>query len=153
MIVVKCNKCKANIPDGATFCPSCGTPKSEQQATYNYQPQQIMNRGSMSSVESSPLENVFDMVFSKTAIIIGVFVGILLVWIGLVIIIFASGSYKPAALIASIGFAGIGSLLIGGGVWNNRIDKFVRLAMVLIGVWAIVQTMSVLSSSAASLFG
>lgn len=152
MVCVKCNNCKASIPDEAAFCPNCGTPKGVQQPTHIYQPQQIIYKKSMSSGGSSPLESVFDMVFSKTAVIVVVMIGILLVWIGLVINIFSSYS-NPAKLIASIGFAGIGTILIGGGVWNHRIDKFVRLAMVLIGVWAIVTTMSVLTPSFTSLFG
>jgi hypothetical protein len=152
MVVVKCNKCQANIPEGASFCPNCGAPKVEQPITQAYQPQQPTRKALLSPGGSNPIKNIFDMIFSKTAMILGVFFGILLAWIGLVIMIFASSSYKPAALIASIGFAGIGSLLIGGGIWNNKIDKFVRLAMVLIGVWAIIQTMSIFSPSTAALF-
>lgn len=154
MVVVKCNKCKASLPDGASFCPSCGAPKSVQQQTGpTYQPQQTNYRGSMYSGGMSPFENVFYMLFSKTTVIIGVLIGILLAWISLVITIFTTGNGDLARLIASMGFAGIGFLLIGAGVWNNRIDRFVRLGMVLIGVWAIVQTISILTSSLTSLLG
>lgn len=139
-----CTKCGAKLPAGGKFCLECGTPIGAQQAPQpvQQQPMAAAPAPSIAQRGSSPLEGIFDMVFSKTAIIIGVAVGILLVWIGLLIFIFAPLSWQPAALIASLGFGAMGLLLVSGGVWNRRIDKFVRLAMVLIGAWLIVQTIS-----------
>ena len=75
-------------------------------------------------------------------------IGILFVWIGVIISIFSSNSTNIAALISSIGFAAIGLLLISGGIWNKKIDRFARLGMVGIGAYTIVQTMSIVSSLA-----
>lgn len=153
MVGETCAKCGAKIPAGGKFCLECGTPVGSQQAPQPVQQQPMATAPAPSIAQrgSSPLEGIFDMVFSKTAIIIGVAVGILLAWIGLLIFIFAPLSWQPASLIASLGFGAMGVLLVSGGVWNKRIDKFVRLAMVLIGAWLIVQTISFIGIIAANI--
>jgi len=149
-----CTKCGAKLPAGGKFCLECGTPIGAQQAPAAAPapaPPTAAPAPSIAQSGSSPLEGIFNMVFSKTAIIIGVAVGILLAWIGLLIFIFAPLSWQPAALIASLGFGAMGVLLVNGGVWNRKIDKFVRLAMVLIGAWLIVQTISFVGIIAANI--
>ena len=136
MAVIKCVKCGASLPPGAAFCPSCGTPKAEEQPTYT-QP----NHGST----GAGINSLFDMIFSKTVIIVGIAIGILLAWISLLIMVFASGSANVAIVLNSIGFIGIGLLLVGGGIFNNNIDKHVRLAMVLIGGYIILMSLSITS--------
>ena len=146
--MVKCSKCGANIPDEAGFCPSCGTSKSGEQRTQ--QPVYRPVKASKSN-DASPLEDIFNMVFSKTAIILVIALGILFAWIGTVIIIFATGSADIATLLSSMGFAAMGLFLTGGGLWNSKIDKFVRLAMVLIGIYLVAHSLysiSALSSMA-----
>ena len=66
----------------------------------------------------SPLEGIFNLLFSKTAIILVIAFGILFAWIGTVIIVFASGSANVAILLSSIGFAAMSFFLVGGGIWN-----------------------------------
>lgn len=156
MTAVKCNKCGADIPDKAGFCPSCGAPKAVAQTVVQpAQPQPVVQRASAVSKNASPMEGLFHMVFSKTAIILGIGIGILLLWISVVIAIFASGSSDIAFLLSSMGFAAMGFLLLGGGIWNNKINVYARLAMVLIGGFFIVNgisIMSMLTSSITSLF-
>jgi len=135
MAVSKCVKCGANLPPGAAFCPSCGTPKAEEQ------PITPVYHGST----GAGLNSLFDIIFSKTVIIIGIAIGILLAWISLLIMVFASGSANVAIVLNSIGFIGIGLLLVGGGIFNNNIDKHVRLAMVLIGGYIILMSLSITS--------
>ena len=132
MTVSKCTKCGANIPSGAAFCPSCGAPKAEEQQKTQpvYQPSSTIG-----------ITGIFDLIFSKTIIIIGIAIGILLAWISLLIVIFASDSSNVAAVLNSIGFIAIGLLLMGGGIFNNNIDKNVRLAMVLIGGYIILMSL------------
>jgi hypothetical protein len=138
--MVKCSKCGANIPDEAGFCPSCGAPKAgEQRAPQaTYRPMTPSNSRGI-----SPLEGIFDMAFSKTAIILVIALGILFAWIGTVIMIFAAGSADIATLLSSMGFAAMGLFLAAGGIWNSKIDKFVRLAMVLIGIFLVAQSLSI----------
>lgn len=138
MTVIKCSNCGSQIPDEAAFCPGCGASKGA--ASQAAQPMQAI---SSSIGNSSPLEGLFNMVFSKTVIIIGASIGILLTWIGILIVTFAPLSSDVALLISSIGFAAIGLLLVCGGIWNKKIDKFARLGMVGIGAYVLVQTMSI----------
>ena len=134
MTVYKCVKCGAILPQGAAFCPSCGSPKAEEQQKYQPMYQQ--------SSTGIGLLGLFDIIFSKTTIIIGIAIGILLAWISLLIVVFASGSSNVAIVLNSIGFIAIGLLLIGGGIFNNNIDKHVRLAMVLICGYIILMSLS-----------
>ena len=138
MAVSKCSNCGAQIPDEVAFCPGCGAPKgAAPQAT------QPMRAIPSTTGNSSPLEGLFNMVFSKTAIIIGAGVGVLLAWIGVLIVTFAPRSGDIAILISSIGFATMGALLVCGGIWNKAIDKFARLGMIGIGTYVLVQSMSI----------
>ena len=136
--MVKCSKCGANIPDEAGFCPACGAARPGEQRAQQpvYRSTKAYNQKNV-----SPLEGIFDMVFSKTAIILVIALGILFAWIGTVIMIFASGSADIATLISSMGFAAMGLFLAAGGIWNSKIDKFVRLAMVLIGIYLVAQSL------------
>jgi len=149
MTEVKCNKCGADIPEKADFCPACGAPKAIAQTMAQpiqpAQPQPVALGALVTSKNASPIEGLFYMVFSKTAIILGIGIGILLLWIGVVIAIFASGSSDVAFLLSSMGFAAMGFLLIGGGIWNNKINVYTRLAMVLIGGFFIVNGISIMS--------
>ena len=145
MAVVKCSKCGADIPDKAAFCPACGEPKAEVQQPQPAQPQPVrMATGSMSR-NSSPLEGLFYMVFSKTAIIFAIAIGILFAWIGVLIMIFASGSTNIAMFLSSMGFAAMGLFLLCGGIWNRKINAYTRIAMVLAGGFFIVNALSIMS--------
>jgi hypothetical protein len=155
-MAVKCSKCGADIPDKAAFCPACGAPKGEAQTTS--QPVQRTPTPVTSSAmatTSSPMEGFLNIVFSKTAIIIGIGIGILFGWIGVIIMIFAQESSDIAMLLSSMGFAGMGFMLLCGGIWNKKINGYARLAMVLIGGFLIVNGISIMSmftSDVSSLF-
>ena len=138
--MVKCIKCGVNIPDSASYCPSCGAPKPVEQRVPQpvYRSMKALNLYSV-----SPLEGIFNLIFSKTVIILVIALGILFAWIGIVIMVFASGSSDIAIFLSSIGFAAMGFFLVGGGIWNSKVDKFVRLAMVLMGLFLVIQSLSV----------
>ena len=143
----KCNKCGVNVPPGAAYCPACGAPKAEEQQKY----QPVYQR----SPAGIGFTGLFDIIFSKTVIIIGIAIGMLLAWISLLIVVFASGSSNIAIVLNSIGFVAIGFLLVGGGIFNNNIEKYVRLAMVLIGGYIILMSLSlttILRGSYSSIF-
>jgi len=153
MAATKCSKCGGIIPDGAAFCPGCGAPKAEEppapapvqqppvpQPTYSPKPSRDIN-----------LHGIFDMVFSKTFIILGVALGILLIWIGAIWWGFASAdadldtTYELQLLVNSFGFMILSISLLGGGIFNKNIDKHVRSAMVIIGGFVLAWTMSIIS--------
>ena len=131
-----CSKCGASFPEEANFCPSCGAKRG---ATTQYATQQTYG--------------IFNSLFSKNLIIIGVCFGILLAWIGSIIYIFGAitaipnmDAIKAALVLGFIGFAALGLFLLGGGIFNKEIDKYVRVGMVVMGAYIIVATMNLLGS-------
>ncbi len=138
--MVKCIKCGVEIPDSASFCPNCGSAKPEEQKVS----QPVYRSMKKSTFHSSPLEDIFNIVFSKTAITLVIAFGILFSWVGIIIMIFASGSADVSRLLISIGFSGMSFFLVGGGIWNTKIEKFVRFAMVLMGIFLVIQLLSVI---------
>lgn len=138
MTDTKCNNCGAKIPNEVQFCPSCGAPKGAGQSVS--QQTQAAAKPMYTGVNS--IQGLLNMVFSRKLIIFGVCLGILLIWIGMVIGNFSIGYpytdmnfYGPkfAATINSLGFAILAIALIGGGIQNRKIDKFVRMGMVFGG--------------------
>jgi len=124
MVDNKCLKCDAEIPEGSKFCPNCAAP---------------VKGGGIQRVPQ-PMQGVLELLFSKTFIILGISFGILLVWIGNIIFTFGLesmfkgelGSLQAAGTLNSLGFASICLFLLGGGIANRNIDKFVRLLMILV---------------------
>ena len=85
-------------------------------------------------------------------------IGFLFIWIGIIIATFTSEHYNWAVLITSLGFTGIAMFLFGGGIWNNKLDRYLRIIMIiiariiLISVLSSVLTISGVSNSLGSLF-
>ena len=107
-----CPKCGAENPGGAKFCLNCGARLG------------------------LPAKEVFELLFSRSLIVAGSLLGILLAWIGTLVFTFGeSGTATNAAeTLNFLGFALVGTFLICGGITNRDIDKFVRLGMILGGV-------------------
>ena len=111
-----------------------------------------------------PLEiklNTEDCIFSKTFIVLGTAFGILLVWIGNIIFTYGLegmfkgelGSLQAAGTLNTLGFASICLFLLGGGIANRNIDKYVRLLMILGGVILLWQTLTLNISGLLSSLG
>lgn len=76
-------------------------------------------------------------VFSESSITAGVVIGILLMWIASMIIILGETGrtvYKASSVVSSLGTLFLTVMLVGGGIANARIDKTVRVGMVIMGV-------------------
>ena len=139
---VKCSKCGADIPEGATFCPACGSPVSTMQQQQPFTQQKAKPSGQDS------IKGLADTVFSKFIIMLGVCIGVLIAWIGKILTTFYIGTAANAGnVLHSIGFAGVGLLLFGGGFLNKDIDKYVRMGMVIIGGFILVYSLTPLSFS------
>jgi len=152
MVETKCKNCGAKIPDGAQFCPGCGATKGAGKPTPKpVQARPVTTAMHITQRVSSPLEGIFDMIFSKTAIIFAVGLGILLAWLGILIGIFSSSNTDIATFLNATGFAGIGLILIGAGIWNKKIDRYIRLAMIIIGGAAIISAVNVTAIQMSSL--
>ena len=152
MAVSKCLKCGADIPEVAEFCPSCGAPKEAKAVAQPVQPMQPMQAAPMSMQKVSPMAGIFDMFFSKTGIIMGAAIGILLAWIGVLIGTFSDGNGDIATFMSATGFAAMGLVLVAGGVWNRKIDTRARLGMVGIGGYVLTVGLSVTTSLFGNLF-
>jgi hypothetical protein len=144
MANVKCNNCGTLFPEEAAFCPECGAPKKQEQKKAQAQPatnQQPQTQPQPQPVRQMPkpapgaqMKELADTFFSKFMIMLGVAIGILLLWIGALLRNFAgdagstiNGIFSPTA------YAGIGLLTFGGGFLNKNIDKYVRMGMIIVG--------------------
>jgi hypothetical protein len=140
MATIKCKNCGTTYPEEAAFCPECGAPKNveqkpaqPQQPAYQ-QPQPQPVRQMVQPKPGAQMAGMVDSLFSKFMIMLGVCIGILLVWIGVILRNFAgSTGISINGILAPTGFAGIGLLLFGGGFLNKNIDKYVRMGMIISG--------------------
>jgi hypothetical protein len=84
------------------------------------------------------------MVFSKNMLIAAILLGLLFIWIGVLLLTFSTDvtGYRAAQTLNSFGFFITGIVLIGGGIANDALDKYVRLGMVVIGVYMITAVFS-----------
>lgn len=135
----KCSKCGADIPTDSKFCLNCGAKIVKE--TQHLQ---------------EPIHQVFRFLFSKNLIIAAILFGLLFAWIGIIISTFSTDltGLRAAQTINSLGFFVTGVFLIGGGIVNDSMDKYVRLGMIVIGVYMITMVLSLspLVSSFGSLY-
>jgi hypothetical protein len=126
----KCSKCGADLPPNSKFCLSCGA-KVERET------------GS----EREPIHEVFRFLFSKNLIIAAILFGMLFIWIGAIVLTFSTDltGYRAAQTLNSLGFFITGAFLIGGGIVNDTMDKYVRVGMVVIGVYMITSVLALTS--------
>ena len=146
MVEVACPKCGTKVPEGGKFCLSCGVP--------------IVGRAANPPPAPAPapvqpmkqMGGLLDTLFSKTFIILGALLGILLVWIGNMIFnfgvenLFTKGEFTIthiALILNSLGFAVIIVFLIGGGISNKNLDKYIRLGMILGGIFLLGMNLAV----------
>jgi zinc-ribbon domain len=127
MVNDECSKCGAGIPKDSKFCLNCGT-KVERETR----------------PVSEPIHQMLRMVFSKNMIIAAILLGLLFIWIGVLLMTFSTDvtGYRAAQTLNSFGFFITGIVLIGGGIANDVIDKYVRVGMVVIGVYMITAVLS-----------
>jgi predicted nucleic acid-binding Zn ribbon protein len=121
----KCTKCGAEIPADSKFCLQCGEKVSVE----------------MRAAAAPPTEHVHLLlrsIFSKDFIVAGVLLGLLFAWIGTIVLTLSMPptdytGIKAALILNNLGFFIIGVFLIGGGIVNNAMDKFVRFGMIFGG--------------------
>jgi hypothetical protein len=141
MAAIKCDKCGANIPDNAAFCPGCGAKRVEQQA----EPQQPAPMPK--AVQQQPSKSIPELVesiFTETNMFIMIPLGVLLACIGGVINFYGGFNYATAGIIVNVlGVLFIGMFLLMGGITIKNYDKFVRLGMILGGAIMLTWTISI----------
>lgn len=126
----KCSKCGAEIPTDSKFCLNCGGKIAKEIRPGN-----------------EPVHQVFQFLFSKNLITAAILFGLLLIWIGVIILTFSSDytGIRVAQVLNSLGFFAAGAFLIGGGIVNDSMDRFVRLGMIVIGVYMITSVLALTS--------
>jgi hypothetical protein len=129
-MVDKCNKCGNEIPKDAKFCLNCGVKVVKEIKPTN-----------------EPIHQLFQSLFSKNLIVAAILLGILFIWIGVIISTFSTDltGWRAAQTLNSLGFSIAGTFLIGGGIVNDNIDKYVKLGMIVIGVYMITSVLSLTS--------
>ena len=129
-MVDKCNKCGNEIPKDAKFCLNCGVKVVKEIKPTN-----------------EPIHQLFQSLFSKNLIVAAILLGILFIWIGVIISTFSTDltGWRAAQTLNSLGFSIAGAFLIGGGIVNDNIDKYIKLGMIVIGVYMITSVLSLTS--------
>jgi len=129
-MVEKCVKCDNEIPKDAKFCLNCGAKVVKE-----------------SHQTSEPIHQLFQSLFSKNLIVAAIMLGMLFIWIGVVISTYSTDStgWRAALTINSLGFFIVGVFLIGGGIINDLMDKYIRLGMIVIGIYMITSVLSLTS--------
>jgi len=82
------------------------------------------------------MSSLVSAVFSETSIAVGVMVGILLMWVATVMVIPGEPGrtvYEASSILSSLGTVFLTIMLVGGGIVNTRIDRVVRVGMVIMG--------------------
>ena len=162
----KCSKCGAGLSADAVFCPLCGAAKGAQPAQaqpVRQQPVQAQPTPALSQAQKGSglagLQGLVDVIFSRLVIMLAVGIGVLLAWIGAVLVTFSNFNVAGSFL-ATTGLTGMGLILLGGGFLNNKLDKYIRLGMIVIGGYVLVTAILASANAAAgvtnslsSLFG
>lgn len=74
-------------------------------------------------------------IFSESAVAIGIGIGVLLIWVASLVATFVTGTdaAKATTALKNTGVSLISVMLISGGVANVKIERPVRIAMVVMG--------------------
>ena len=141
MAAIKCSKCGANIPEGASFCPGCGAPKEEKQI--QEKPSAPAPKPVRQASKSIP--ELIASIFTENNLFILIPLGILIACIGGLIYIFGGSlnTIRAGLVVNVLGCLFIGVSLLMGGITIKNYEKFVRLGMILGGIIMITWTISV----------
>lgn len=126
----KCSKCSAEIPTDSKFCLNCGAKVTKE-----------------TKPGTEQVHQVFQFLFSKDLIIAAILFGFLLIWIGVIVLTFSSSytGIRVAEVLNSLGFFVAGAFLVGGGIANDNMDRFIRIGMIIIGVYMITSVLALAS--------
>lgn len=147
MAAIKCMKCGANIPEGASFCPNCGAPKAEEKPAPQQEQQQTASAPTPipEPKAQKSIPELIDSIFSETNMFVMIFLGILIACIGGLIFTFggSSNTIQIGTVINVFGCLMIGLFLLIGGISIKSYEKFVKLGMILGGAIMITWSLSI----------
>ena len=136
----RCSKCGADLSKDAAFCPLCGAPKeAEPVQPAPVQPQPVVQTRPVAPpkpVKTGPggMDGFIDFALSLKMMLIGLFIAVLIAWITRLVGLFVFGNAGTAMTIINFTFmAGAGGLLLVGGLLNNKLNIYVRAALMVTG--------------------
>jgi len=142
--MVKCEKCGAEIPQGASFCPGCGAPREPEAPapvptpTPPPAPQQTYYPPPPKRSGGSGIKGIVDTFLTKQMIMLGFFFGVLISWIAKIVgdvFSFDTNSllYGIVNIVNYTFMAGVGFLLLSGGFLNIKLSKYIRVGLIVAG--------------------
>lgn len=94
-----------------------------------------------------------DGMFSEMAVSSGIGIGVLLLWIASLVAIFGGYSdVKAYTALVDTGVALISAMLICGGVANSKIERQVKIAMVVMGAIVLLVLLSLVMGTRGLIF-
>ncbi len=143
---INCNKCGAAMPDDASFCPACGEPKPVVKPAPAPKPQTqpMPVQKPVSKSAGTDFLGMIDTFFSVKMMVIGFFIAVLVAWIARLVNQFMMPGTMAADVlnVLNITFmAGIGAILFLGGFLNTRLDKYMRVGLLIAGALILAQNL------------
>jgi len=153
----KCNKCGAELPDNASFCPSCGAAKPVEQTNVFEQPKPVEQPAPQPTYKAPPpprpkpvkpsgagIQGLIDTFFTTKMIVIGFFIAVLIAWIARVInqfMLLGTAASNALNIVNFTFMAGIGTMFLLCGVLNTKIDKYLRVGLIIAGALILAQNL------------
>ena len=146
MVVSKCKKCGAEIPGEAAFCPACGAPKPselppEPAPKSQPEPQPVPQpaqpvQPKLKKSSGTGFQVLIDTFLSMKMMILVILIGVLVAWIALIVDQFYPSTANVDRIMTILNFtfmAGVGGILLFGGLLNNKFDKYIKVALIIAG--------------------
>jgi len=144
---VNCSKCGAEMPNDAVFCPACGAPKpagNPAPAPTVPQTQPAPVSQPVAKKAGTDFSGMIDTFFSLKMMVIGFFIAVLVAWIARVVNQFMMPGTAAADVLSVVNItfmAGIGAILLLGGFLNTRLDKYMRVGLLIAGALILAQNL------------
>ncbi|KYK29101.1 hypothetical protein AYK20_00830 [Thermoplasmatales archaeon SG8-52-1] len=134
MAVKKCINCEAKIPAGSGFCPACGAQIVDEQK----KPKSDINPVISKPVKSGQggFKDLINFITSFKIMVLCLIIAVLVAWITKIIIQYQttySSAYDALNIVNFTFMAGIGIILFLGGLFNSKINTYLRTGLIITG--------------------
>lgn len=134
MAVKKCFKCGTNIPAGAGFCPACGVKIEEKQNKSKSEPTPIISKPMRGG--RGGIQDFINFITSLKIMVLCFVLAVLVAWITKIVNQYQtsySAGFTAVNIVNFTFMAGIGGLLLLGGLFNNKINIYLRTGLMITG--------------------
>ena len=134
MAVKKCTSCQAKIPAGAGFCPACGAQIVNEQT----KPKSETNPGISKPIKSGQggIQDLIYFITSFKMMVLCLVIAVLVAWITKIINQYQttySSAFTAVNIVNFTFMAGIGLILFLGGLFNSKINTYLRTGLLITG--------------------